>query len=118
MLVVLWPAAAGLLGWPFLVRRGLFFLWNWAYSRFLKRLPILDVVGIGISFVIRALAGVLVLMPLHPELEISYWLLVCPFFLSLFLGFCKRRNELVKLADETGSRGRCCCRTPRRCSTP
>lgn len=102
VLVALCLAAASLLGWPFLIAVGFFFLWNWAYSRFLKRLPVLDVVGIGISFVIRALAGVLVLMPLHPELEISYWLLVCPFFLSLFLGFCKRRNELVKLADESG----------------
>jgi hypothetical protein len=54
------------------------------------------------SFVIRALAGVLVLLPLHPDLEISYWLLICPFFLSLFLGFCKRRDELVKLAGSEG----------------
>ncbi len=100
-LVVLCLAAASLLGWPFLAAVAAFFLWNWAYSRMLKRVPVLDVVGIGISFVIRALAGVLVLLPLHPELEISYWLLVCPFFLSLFLGFCKRRNELVNLADDS-----------------
>jgi len=91
------------LGWLFLASVMAFFLWNWAYSRFLKKLPILDVVGIGVSFVIRALAGVMVLLPLHPELELSVWLLLCPFFLSLFLGFCKRRNELVKLADESGS---------------
>jgi 4-hydroxybenzoate polyprenyltransferase len=102
-LVVLCLAAATLLGLLFLAAVLAFFVWNWAYSRFLKRIPILDVVGIGISFVIRALAGVMVLLPLHPDLELSFWLLVCPFFLSLFLGFCKRRNELVKSVDGGGS---------------
>ena len=100
-LVVICLVVASGLGWPFLSAVAAFFLWNWIYSRVLKRLPILDVVGIGVSFVIRALAGVMVLVPLHPELEISVWLLLCPFFLSLFLGFCKRRNELVKLANES-----------------
>ncbi|HOX25253.1 MAG TPA: UbiA prenyltransferase family protein [Candidatus Krumholzibacteria bacterium] len=95
--------ASAALGWPFLSAVGAFFLWNWAYSRFLKKLPIIDVVGIGVSFVLRALAGVLVLIPLHPGLTISFWLLVCPFCLSLFLGFCKRRNELVKLSSESGT---------------
>jgi 4-hydroxybenzoate polyprenyltransferase len=103
VLVVLCLAGAATLGVPFLVAVAMFFIWNWAYSRFLKKLPILDVVGIGVSFVIRALAGVMVLLPRHPELEVSPWLLLCPFFLSLFLGFCKRRNELVKLSDPEAS---------------
>jgi 4-hydroxybenzoate polyprenyltransferase len=103
VLVVLCLAGAATLGAPFLATVAMFFIWNWAYSRFLKKLPILDVVGIGMSFVIRALAGVMVLLPRHPELEVSPWLLLCPFFLSLFLGFCKRRNELVKLSDPGAS---------------
>ena len=102
-LVVICLVAAAGLGWQFLSAVAVFFFWNWIYSRVLKRQPILDVVGIGVSFVIRALAGVVVLLPLHPDLQISVWLLLCPFFLSLFLGFCKRRNELVKLADESAS---------------
>ncbi len=101
-LVLLCLLAGALLGWPFLVAVAFFLLWNWIYSTALKRLPVLDVVGIGVSFVIRALAGVMVLLPIHPEVSISFWLLLCPFFLSLFLGFCKRRNELVKLADDRG----------------
>jgi len=103
VLVAVCLASSFFLGPLFMVSVLAFFLWNWTYSRFLKKLPILDVVGIGVSFVIRALAGVVVLLPLHPELELSVWLLLCPFFLSLFLGFCKRRNELVKLADDSGS---------------
>ncbi len=104
LLVVVCLVAAALLGWPFLLATAGFFLWNALYSMLLKRLPVLDVVGIGVSFVIRALAGALVLLPLHPGLEISAWLLICPFFLSLYLGFCKRRNELLKLAAD-GERG-------------
>jgi 4-hydroxybenzoate polyprenyltransferase len=91
------------LGWAFVSTLLLFYVWNWTYSRLLKRLPIVDVIGIGISFVIRALAGVMVLIPVDPSVSLSMWLLICPFFLSLFLGFCKRRNELIRLADDHGS---------------
>lgn len=103
VLIVLTLVAGWLLEWAFLVTLCLFYVWNWIYSRLLKRLPVVDVVGIGVSFVIRALAGVMVLVPVDPEVTVSPWLLVCPFFLSLFLGFCKRRDELVKLAAESGT---------------
>lgn len=102
VLVVVTIVASLALGLMFLSALLGFYVWNWAYSRIFKRIPIVDVVGIGISFVIRALAGVLVLLPLDPMVQVSFWLLVCPFFLSLFLGFCKRRNELVKLVDDEG----------------
>ena len=89
--------SAGFLGREFLGMVALFFLWNWLYTRWLKRVPILDVMGIGMSFVIRATAGVMVLLPSCPAVGISPWLLLCTFFLSLFLGFCKRRDELLRL---------------------
>ena len=56
-LMVVALVGAWLLGWAFFVTVVLFFLWNWIYSRLLKTLPILDVVGIGVSFVIRALGA-------------------------------------------------------------
>ncbi len=77
-----------------------FLFWNWLYIRWLKKLPILDVSGIGMSFVIRATSGVLVLLPSCPEVRISPWLLLCTFFLSLFLGFCKRRDEFLKIGSQ------------------
>jgi len=40
-----------------------FFAWNWLYTRVLKGVRVLDVTGIGMSFVIRATCGVLVLLP-------------------------------------------------------
>ena len=89
--------AAALLGPIFLGSVVVFFLWNWLYTRVLKRIPILDVAGIGVSFVIRASAGVFVLLPSCGDVTISPWLLLCTFFLSLFLGFAKRRDELLKV---------------------
>jgi len=76
-----------------------FFLWNLLYTRFLKTIPVLDVTGIGMSFVIRASAGVLVLLPVSENVGISSWLLLCTFFLSLFLGFSKRREELMNVSS-------------------
>jgi decaprenyl-phosphate phosphoribosyltransferase len=90
--------AAALLGWPFLLAMLAFIGWNAAYTRVLKRIAIADVVGIGVSFVLRATAGWAVLLPVVPGVELSFWLLLCPFFLSLFLGFGKRRHELLSLA--------------------
>lgn len=95
-------AAAALLGRMFLAVVVVFFLWNWLYTRWLKRVPVLDVTGIGLSFVIRAVAGVAVLRPVAPGVGISPWLLLCTFFLSLFLGFCKRRDELLKIRQVDG----------------
>lgn len=93
---------AWLLGTPFLAGVAFFFAWNWLYTRWLKRVPVLDVTGIGMSFVIRALSGVLVLLPVSPHVRLSPWLLLCTFFLSLFLGFSKRREEFIKLPQDDG----------------
>ncbi len=92
-----------LLGKEFLGMLAMFFLWNWLYTRWLKRVPVLDVMGIGMSFVIRATAGVMVMLPSCPGVGISSWLLLCTFFLSLFLGFCKRRDELLRLDKSQGT---------------
>lgn len=102
VVMILCLAASALLGASFMGAVAFFFLWNWSYTNFLKKLPVLDVIGIGMSFVIRATAGVLVLLPVHPEVAISPWLLLCTFFLSLFLGFCKRRDELLRIALKNG----------------
>ncbi|MDX2474631.1 MAG: decaprenyl-phosphate phosphoribosyltransferase, partial [Candidatus Krumholzibacteria bacterium] len=101
-LLVFCLLAAWALGEMFLLGVCFFFLWNWLYTRWLKQVPVLDVMGIGMSFVIRATAGILVILPSCPGVEISIWLLLCTFFLSLFLGFCKRRDELLKIEQKVG----------------
>jgi 4-hydroxybenzoate polyprenyltransferase len=102
VLLALVLAAAALLGPAFLGGVAVFFFWNWLYTRVFKRVRVLDVTSIGMSFVIRATSGVLVLLPACADVTISIWLLLCTFFLSLFLGFCKRRDELMKLAPGAG----------------
>jgi 4-hydroxybenzoate polyprenyltransferase len=72
-----------------------------AYSLFLKRVVLLDVVSIATGFVLRAVAGVELVRDqthLGPEaIQISPWLLVCAFFLALFLAIGKRLYELETL---------------------
>lgn len=68
-----------------------------AYSYYLKHIVILDVFTIAAGFVLRAVAGALVL-----DIHITEWLLICMGLLSLFLGFAKRRAELVLLEGGAG----------------
>lgn len=70
---------------------------NILYTLILKRIAMVDVLSISIGFVLRAVAGVAVL--LHP-VDLSPWLLLCTFFLALFLAVGKRRNERVLLQDQ------------------
>jgi 4-hydroxybenzoate polyprenyltransferase len=65
-----------------------------AYSTILKHWMLVDVICIALGFVVRAVAGALAI-----RVPISPWLVVCTFTLCLFLGFCKRRNEIAVLGD-------------------
>jgi 4-hydroxybenzoate polyprenyltransferase len=88
------------LGQEFLLSLVVFLLLNIAYSVHLKNIVILDVMLIAISFVIRAIAGVVALRPLGSEIELSPWLLVCTLFLALFLALGKRKHELTTLEGD------------------
>ena len=85
------PSFAGVLS--------LYFLINMAYSKWLKHVPIVDVLIIASGFVLRVGAGVTLI---HVE-RFSPWLYVVMTLLSLFLGFGKRRAELSLLAKGAGS---------------
>lgn len=62
------------------------------YSGFLKRVAVLDVLIIASGFVLRVLAG-----SNAAGVRASHWLLLCTFFLALFLALSKRRGELASL---------------------
>ena len=64
------------------------------YSFFLKHIVIIDVMTIAAGFVLRALGGAVII-----DVEFSGWLLISSFLLALFLGFGKRRHELVLLEN-------------------
>jgi 4-hydroxybenzoate polyprenyltransferase len=68
---------------------------NLAYSRYLKHLVIIDVMVIALGFVLRAVGGAVII-----NVEISPWLIICTTLLALFLGFGKRRHELVTMNEE------------------
>ena len=58
------------------------------YTGLFKRLPYVDVATLAAGFVLRAVGGAAII-----DAYISPWLLVCTFTLSMFLAFCKRKNE-------------------------
>lgn len=65
------------------------------YSRWLKHIPILDVLTIAAGFVLRVHAGVTLI-----QVErFSPWLYVVTTLLALYLGFGKRRAELAMLVE-------------------
>jgi len=81
----------GLVAVAYLVLQGL-------YSGLLKHVVIVDVLTLALGFVLRAVAGVVVL-----DVSISHWLLVCTSLLALFISLAKRRHELVMLASDATS---------------
>lgn len=64
------------------------------YTLVFKNIVILDVLIIAIGYVLRAVAGAVVI-----DVSISSWLLICTTFLAIFLGLTKRRHELVLLGE-------------------
>lgn len=68
------------------------------YSGPLKHIVIIDVLTLAIGFVLRAVAGAVVV-----SVEISHWLLVCTVLLALFIALAKRRHEIVLLAGDAAS---------------
>lgn len=66
-----------------------------AYSIFLKKQLFADILSIGANFVIRASAGTFAL-----DVKNSPWLILCTFFLSLYLSVGKRAAEFSFLGNE------------------
>ncbi|OHB40324.1 MAG: phosphoribose diphosphate--decaprenyl-phosphate phosphoribosyltransferase [Planctomycetes bacterium GWB2_41_19] len=78
-----------------------YFLLNIGYSIYLKNIVIIDVVSIAAGFVLRVLGGAVII-----SVVASQWLILCTILLSLFLGFSKRRHELILLEDSATSHRR------------
>ena len=54
---------------------------------------------IGINFILRAISGAFIIFP-GQIVRISPWLILCPFFLALFLATGKRRANVMLLGKK------------------
>jgi len=93
-------ALSAWLGPGFSLVAGIYLVVNLAYTFFLKKQVLIDVFVIASGFVLRAIAGVEVLLPVSPGTELSPWLLMCTFFGALFLALGKRGRELSNAGED------------------
>ena len=92
-------AAAGLsflLPWRVGAALAAYAVLNLAYSLRLKRIVLIDVMAIAAGFMLRVFAGAAVL-----GVVVTSWMMLTTFFVSLFLGFSKRRSEFITAGGRT-----------------
>ena len=87
-------AAAWLINTNFFMIAVVFLGLNLLYTLWLKNIVIVDVMAVALSFVVRAYAGAFAI-----DVPASKWMLINTLLLALFLGFGKRRHELVILEE-------------------
>ena len=83
-----------LIGRGFLAAVLLYLLLQLAYSGFLKRIVIADLIAIALGFVLRACAGGIAI-----GVEVSHWLVFTTFLLALLIALGRRRAELISLGS-------------------
>jgi 4-hydroxybenzoate polyprenyltransferase len=87
-----------LLQWRFGLVAGVYLISNILYTFWLKNIVIVDVLLLAAGYVLRVAAGV----ALITVERFSPWLYICITLLALFMGFGKRRGELVLLGSGNG----------------
>ena len=90
--VVAWP-----LGSIFLGIAAVYFGLVFAYSLWWKHVVVVDILVVAVGFVLRAAAGAAAI-----QVSVSPWLLICTFFLAVFLTVSRRRHEYVLLGCNGG----------------
>jgi 4-hydroxybenzoate polyprenyltransferase len=68
-----------------------------SYTFWLKDLVIIDILAVSAGFVLRVVAGAVVI-----HVETSPWILICTLFLALLLSLGKRRSEILVLEQTAG----------------
>jgi len=76
------------------------FMLTQIYSLYLKNIIFVDVILIGINFAIRTISGFFII-----DVPFSPWLIICPFFLALFLSIGKRESEVRFIKNAYNRRG-------------
>lgn len=86
----------GAAGWGLAAVIAVYLALNVAYCLVLKRHAIVDVCVIAFGFVLRLLAG-----GVATEIELSNWIVLMTFLLTLFLSLAKRRDDVLRM-NKTG----------------
>lgn len=73
-----------------------YWLLNLAYCAWLKQHAIIDVCIVAFGFVLRLLAG-----GLATHIELSKWIVLMTFLITLFMSFAKRRDDVIRM-EKTG----------------
>lgn len=97
-LAISFPLAYFLSPW-FALFAVLYFGLNMVYTRWLKHIPIVDIMTLASFYVLRVGAGVVLI----EVTRFSPWLYVFTTFIALFLGVGKRRAELNLLAENANA---------------
>lgn len=84
---------------PLAIVIALYYLKDLAYSFYLKNVVVLDVLVLASGFILRVVAGVVVISVTN----FSAWLYICVGMLALFLAVGKRRQEMVLMGSDAGS---------------
>ena len=85
---------AAILNWQLVIVLIFLFVNTTVYSQWLKNFAYVDLLSISLNFVIRVLAGMLLL-----QVGISPWLIFGVFLVAFFLGLMKRKSEIIILKD-------------------
>jgi len=93
-----WLGLATGAGPTFGILATLYVLLTLSYTLFLKHVVILDVFIVASGFVLRVIAGSVIL-----SFPISPWLYICTMLLALFLALTKRRHEISLLLENSGN---------------
>ncbi len=96
LLVIIVLPLAYLLSPLFALFVAIYFVNNVLYSRWLKHIPILDVLILSSGFVLRVAGGIALILPVQ---RFSPWLYVITVLFSLYIVLGKRRAELDLLAQ-------------------
>ncbi len=102
LIIVCWSVAGyigSLLSMDFVAVLGGYLALQFVYTFFLKKMVLLDIMGIALGFILRVVAGAVAI-----NVVVSNWLFLCTLLGALFLGFGKRRAELGALEDASSHR--------------
>ncbi|MBX3061770.1 MAG: decaprenyl-phosphate phosphoribosyltransferase [Anaerolineae bacterium] len=83
---------------PLFIVLAIYYAKDLAYSFYLKNVVILDVLLLASGFILRVVAGAVVIVVTN----FSAWLYICWGMLALFLAVGKRRQEMILMGSDAG----------------